>query len=523
MSVGEIRADAETLEVLQRLKDDLPHFAAKCLKIRTKSGELRPLLLNSVQSYVHARLEAQRERTGRVRALVLKARQEGVSTYIGARFYHRASFSRGCQVFILTHEQSATDNLFGMVERFHRHNVNMARPTTGAANAKELYFPVLDSGYIVGTAGGTKGVGRSRTVQCLHGSEMAFWRDAHEHMAGLAQTVPDLDGTEIVLESTANGIGGAFHERWAQAQAGDGDYEAIFCPWWWETSYARVPPVGFEPNDEEEEYARLYGLTLPQLAWRRAKLAELGDPALFKSEYPASAAEAFQATGHDAFIPSDLVLRARKRECEALGSLVVGVDPARFGDDGFAIAWRRGRKVEKVERKYKLDVVQGANWVRSICDRDGPAKVFIDVGGVGAGVVDILRDWGEPYEKLCEGVNFGGAPMDPIQTGARGETMPGPRNRRAEMWMRMRDWLADEGGADLPDDDALHADLVAPSYKYDVRQYLVLEAKEDIRKRGLRSPDGADAIALTLAAPVKAGGNPPGGRWRRRVRSLWGS
>jgi hypothetical protein len=70
------------------------------------------------------------------------------------------------------------------------------------------------------------------------------------------------------------------------------------------------------------------------------------------------------------------------------------------------------------------------------------------------------------------------------------------------MWMRLRDWLADEGGADIPDDDALHADLVAPGFHYDMRQYFLLESKEDIRKRGLRSPDGGDALALTLASPV---------------------
>jgi hypothetical protein len=70
------------------------------------------------------------------------------------------------------------------------------------------------------------------------------------------------------------------------------------------------------------------------------------------------------------------------------------------------------------------------------------------------------------------------------------------------MWMRSREWLADEGGADIPDDDSLHADAVAPGFRYDMRQYLLLESKEEIRKRGLRSPDGWDAVALTFAAPV---------------------
>lgn len=521
-----IRMDAEQQSIRQRYKDDRRYFAERCLKIRAKSGELVPLVFNGVQNYVDEKLDRQQAETGKVRALVLKARQEGLSTYIGARYYHAVTHRRGCQVFILTHEQDATNQLFGMVERFHRHNRPGIGPRTGAANAKELYFPGLDSGYSVGTAG-AKAVGRSKTIQLFHGSEVAHWPNAASHFAGVVQAVPDLAGTSIVLESTAAGIGGEFHERWQQAEAGDGDYQAIFVPYFWSAEYARPVPLGFELNDEEEEHGRLHGLSLEQLVWRRAKLAELKDPMLFRQEYPATAAEAFQATGHDAFIPSMLVLQARKRECEAIGSLIIGVDPARFGDDGFAIAWRQGRKVLKVERRFKLDTIQGANWVRSIIDQDGPARVFIDVGGSGAGVVDVLKDFGEPYSKLCDGVNFGGSPQDPVSVGLRGETIPGPRNRRAEMWMRSKDWLTDEGGADLPDDDALHADAVAPSYRYDARQFLVLEAKEDIRKRGLRSPDGWDAVALTFAAPVRAQGSASADRWRRLKgkvnRSLWGA
>jgi hypothetical protein len=525
MSMSLVPVDPERRERFRRFHHDLPYYASKCLKIRTKSGELRPLVFNGVQDYVHAKLEEQRRETGKVRALILKARQEGLSTYIGARFYHRATWVKGTTVYILTHEQDATANLFSMVERFHRFCPPDVQVTTGAANAKELYFSKLDSGYSVGTAG-SKAVGRSKTITLFHGSEVAHWPNAKEHMAGVLQTVPDLPGTEIVFESTANGIGGEFHERWQQCEAGAGDYQGIFVPWYWSQDYQRTPPLGWEANEEEEEYARLYGLTIPQLVWRRAKLQELKDPNLFRQEYPASAAEAFQTTGHDAFIPSALVLTARKAQCEALGSLIVGVDPARFGDDGFAIAWRQGRKVHKVERRHKLDTVQGANWVRSIVDHENPAKVFIDVGGAGAGVVDLLHDWGEPYTKVCEGVNFGSAPHQAVRYGARGEVVPGPRNRRAEMWMESKDWLQDVGGADIPDDDALHTDAVCPGYKYDARQFVVLESKEDIRKRGLRSPDGWDAVALTFAAPV-ATKSESGDRYRRRpwerlMESLWG-
>jgi hypothetical protein len=489
----------EELAIRRKLKNDFQHYAEKCLKIRTKSGETEPFTLNKAQVYLHERLEAQREEIGKVRALVLKGRQQGASTYIGGRFYWRTTHQRGYRTFILTHEQTATDNLFGMVDRYHAHCPELVKPHTGAANAKELSFDLLDSGYEVGTAG-TKAVGRSKTVQLFHGSEVAFWPNAETHFAGVVQAIPDLPGTEIVLESTANGVGGEFYGRWQQAESGIGDYQAIFIPWLWQDEYRRPVPADFVPTDEEEEYAELHGADMGQIVWRRNKIAELKDPLLFMQEYPATAAEAFQTTGHDSFIPAGLVLKARKNDCEGIGPLVVGADPARFGDDRFSVAFRRGRKLLRVESKTKLDTVAGANWIKNIIDKEQPARVFIDVGGTGAGVIDILHSWGGHYLSKVTAVGFGEAAQEPDR-----EEGGGPANRRAEMWMRSKEWLADVGGADIPDRDSIHADAVGPGYKYDIHQRLLLEKKEDMRKRKVRSPDEWDAIALTFAEPVLEG------------------
>jgi len=487
-------------EALRTLRTDFPAYAETCLRIRTKAGKVEALKLNRAQRHVHERLEEQKARTGKVRALLLKARQQGFSTYIGGRFYWRASLHRGVTVFILTHEQDATDNLFAMVGRYHEHTP--CKPSTGASSAKELVFDRLDSGYSVGTAG-AKAVGRSKTVQLFHGSEVAFWPNAATHFAGVVQAIPDLPGTEIVLESTANGVGGEFHERWQMAEAGIGDYQAIFVPWFWSDEYQRLAGPDFVLDEEEQAYAAAHDLSDDQMAWRRAKLAELKDPLLFKQEYPATAAEAFQTTGHDSFIKPEAVLLARKATYEGIGPLVIGADPARFGDDRFSLAWRRGRKVIKTESKSKIDVVAGANWIKQVIDADAPARVFVDVGGLGAGVYDILKSWGGAYEKCVTPVNFGSEPMEPVMLLQDGTKKPGPRNRRSEMWMRSRDWLAEPGGADIPDVDGLQADACAPGYHYDVNQRLLLESKEHMRARGVRSPDDWDAVALTFAEPVK--------------------
>lgn len=486
----------------KRLRDDFLYYAPRCLSIRTKSGRIEGFSLNRAQIYLHEKLEEQRRTTGRVRALVLKGRQQGISTYIGARFYWKTTHRKGVRTFILTHEQSATDNLFGMVDRYHEHCPEAVKPETGASNAKELAFCRLDSGYEVGTAG-TKAVGRSKTFQLFHGSEVAFWPNAASHFAGVVQAIPDLPDTEAILESTANGVGGEFHERWQQAEAGIGDYIAVFIPWFWQEEYSRPVPEGFTLDAEEAAYCTAHSLSLGQMVWRRAKIAELKDPLLFKQEYPATADEAFQTTGHDSFIKAASVLAARKNTVEAFGPLVIGVDPARFGDDRFSIAWRKGRKVEKVESKGKIDTVEGANWVKQVIDHDKPARVFIDVGGIGGGVIDILKSWGGVYEKAVVSVNFGSPPQDAAELLPDGTRKPGPRNRRAEMWKRSKEWLEDVAGADLPDRDSLQADACAPGYKYDMEQRLLLESKEDMRRRGIRSPDEWDAIALTFAEPVQ--------------------
>jgi len=500
--------------IRRRLRDDFPHYAEKCLRIRTKDPKagVVPFVLNEPQAFVHERLEEQKRLTGKVRALILKGRQEGISTYVGGRYYHRVTHSKGVSCYILTHEQQATDNLFGMVERYHEHCPVLVKPSTGAANAKELVFDRLDSGYAIGTAG-NKAVGRSNTFQLFHGSEVAFWPNAKDHFAGVVQTVPDLPGTEIILESTAKGVGNEFHAMWQDAEAGKGDYIAIFVPWYWLKEYRKPVPESFELDEEDHEYQQAYGLDLEQMAWRRAKIVELGSDGkvLFKQEYPATAAEAFQFTGHDGYIKPEAVVRARKAKLDGVGPLVLGVDPKRFGNDRFSIAWRRGRKLAKVEsRTEKMDGPAGAAWVKSVIDSDKPVRVFIDVGGVGASVYDFLKAWGYAWEpgttdpkKVVVPIDFAGSPQQREIILPSGEVRPGPYNRRAEMWMRSRDWLDEPGGTDIPDDDGLQADACGPGYHYNANSYLLIESKEHMREvRKLRSPDEWDAVALTFAEPV---------------------
>jgi DNA-binding XRE family transcriptional regulator len=501
VAVEEPRERRSAENVLDPRLDDYAVFAREVLRIRSKSGSIEPLVFNRAQQYIHERLEAQLASLGRVRALILKGRQQGCSTYIGGRYYHRASRSRGLRVFILTHEHEATQNLFEMVERFHANAPHEGRPSTGVANARELYFDRLDSGYRVGTAG-RKGVGRSSTIQLFHGSEVAFWPYADTHAAGVLQAVPNEPVTEIVLESTAYGVGNFFHKKWREAETGRNEYIAVFVPWYWQDEYRLTANAAFKLDPEESEYSALYGLDGEQMAWRRAKIDELGDALLFKQEYPATAAEAFQMSGQDSYLPPILIARARKAKHLAAGPLVVGFDPAWKGGDRHSMAWRQGRCVTKIVSRRRLDTMEAAGWAKQVIDADRPRKFFIDVGGVGAGVYDRLKEWGEPYASIVVAVNFGSAPLEPPPLDEQGKPSGGPLNRRAEMWMKSKQWLEDPAGAQIPDSDSLQADACGPSYRYDSNTRLVLEAKENMRRRGLASPDEWDAVALTFAEPV---------------------
>jgi hypothetical protein len=210
----------------------------------------------------------------------------------------------------------------------------------------------------------------------------------------------------------------------------------------------------------------------------------------------------FPRAGSMQFIPSDLVEIAMSAEREVIATvldpLVMGVDVARFGDDTTVIRLRRGRDARTIQpiKMRGADTVQVAYRIAEVYMEHRPDAIFIDEGGVGAGVVDHCR-----FLKLpVLGVQFG-AKADRSQSAQEGAVAYA--NKRAEIWGVMRDWLP---GAMLDYDPELQADLTGVEYGYrmlDGRDAIQLERKEDMKKRGLASPDNGDALALTFSYPVQ--------------------
>jgi hypothetical protein len=479
--------DDYKLKYHNRLNSEYSFFSRWCLKIRTKSGEIQPFVLNRVQEYINEKVERQLMETGRVRVLLLKGRQQGASTYIGGRFYWRTTRLSGKATFILSHEASTTEKLFQMVDRFHKNCPDPVRMQLDVANQRRMVF-AGGSEYFVGTAG-NEDVGRGGTVQYLHASEAAFYQNAIGFSTGLLQSVPDAAGTEIFIESTANGMDPVFYPMCMNALQGKGDYILIFIPWFWQKEYRRQAPADFQPTEEESELVRSYGLDNDQLYWRRLKIIELKDVVLFYREYPCSIEEAFTVSG-ESLIPAVSVLKARKSGiADPNAPLVIGADPNEAGGP-IGIVWRRGRQVIKTLKTEGRKPMEVVNLLAKIIDTDEPVKMFLDNGN-GYGIIDRLCELG--YDKICVGIDFGG--------GADEETLY--LNKRAEMGCLGAQWFIN-GGVGIPDDDLFQRHLCSvPARKRTSSNLVKLEPKENIIKNTQIDPHLFDAFILTFAQPVR--------------------
>lgn len=479
-------------EKLLRVLKSLPSFAKNFLVIHDKTGTSRHFHFNRAQQYIHQRLEAQRDATGKVRALILKGRQQGVSTYVQARFIHKIVTTRGKKAFILTHSSDATRAIFGMTKRYSENLPSELFSPPDKNNDNTLMYEKLESGYRVGTAGNAE-IGRSMTNQLLHLSEYAFYKDAERISLGLLQTVAEIAGTEVIKESTANGQANDFYADWQEAKNGKSRYQAIFVPWYWQDEYCIEDP-SFIPMDEEREWLERFesnGLKPGHLNWRRMKLDDFkGDYEQkcrkFRQEYPFTDEEAFLSSITDTFIQAEHVMRARQSKVDTNANLVLGVDPSRMGDDRTAIIRRRGRRAYNLQTFYNMDTMELAGVIRRIIDQERPSRVCIDSIGIGAGVVDRLHELG--YGHIVSGVNVARKPEEPVKY----------KNCRAELWDRTREWLTQDMPVEIPDSDELQTDLCVLGYKYDSSDRLQIESKDDLKKRGCLSPDTAEALMLTF-------------------------
>jgi hypothetical protein len=319
-------------------------FASRLLRIQTKTAELVPFCFNSIQDLLEMVVVDLKERGKLIRMVILKARREGVSTWISARFFWKTATNKNRYAWVVTHEPEATDFVFSMHKRFLNHLPEFMKPDEKYNNKKMLEFnndkgTGLDSAVRVGTAG-KEDLGSAQLIHFLHLSEVAKWprNTAGPLFTSMLQCVPEFEDTEIYIESTAKGIGGEFYTRyWASGlryvfyledgevkfrveQNRDADpnneYVSVFIPWFVFPEYTR--PLGdgdgLELTKDEELLRARHGLTMEQVNWRRWCIANKcnGKVDTFNQEYPSTPDDAFLSKSNNVFDVQELFSLSQK-------------------------------------------------------------------------------------------------------------------------------------------------------------------------------------------------------------------
>lgn len=291
------------LETRRKLLKDFEFWARHCCKIRTKAGEIKPLKLNRVQRRFLILVIDQLNTAGLIRMVILKGRQQGLSTVVSAYIYWHLSQHSGKKGVVIAHVKDSTQTLFDMYKRMHENMPELMQQETKYSSRRELNFAALDSALTCITAGG-EAIGRGETFQCMHLSEVAFWPKtyAKENFNGLLKTLPNTPGSMCFIESTANGVTGAFYDMWKGAVSGTNGFVPFFSAWFESSEYRETPPTGFEKTWDETALADKFHLDDAQIYWRRREIARNGLE-LFKQEYPCTPEEAFITSGRPVFNP----------------------------------------------------------------------------------------------------------------------------------------------------------------------------------------------------------------------------
>jgi len=311
-------------------KSDFPLFARLNLYIVNKEKKRIPFVMNNVQRKIQDTIDELNRKGKPVRIIILKARQEGVTTYFQGRMIHRCSQKANSNALIVAHKSSATSTIFTKSKDMNEHLPEDIKPLMRASNASELVYNTpanykgkgkgLNSRISIQTAG-NEGIGRGDTYNMVHLSEYAFWEGSDDNspanqLSAIMEAVPNAPGTEVVIESTAKGMND-FKEIWDGAVAGENNFIALFFPWFIHEEYV----TEFKSKEAKEKFMLSMSeyeeylfndlrLSLERIHWWRIKLKDKNnDINLMKQENPSTPEEAFIMSGTPVFNNSKIIRR----------------------------------------------------------------------------------------------------------------------------------------------------------------------------------------------------------------------
>lgn len=293
------------------------------LEIRTKKGKRIKLNRDDPLAWAQREFVAEVERQYNaglpVRIIVLKGRQLGISTVTEAILFLWAFIHPGAYCLVLSMEKDDSKYLFQMTKRYWTHGPFADLYSLKYDTKEEMVWDApLDSTMRVATA--TKDeVGRGMTINGCHCSEVARWGDqADTIIPGLENAIPPEHGTIWIHETTAQGVGGYYHDEWMSAtdpEGGKSDFVPMFFPWFWHDEYELHPALTYDELERDGEFGDELGVVrflldqgvnpervLAKMAWRRRKIrnAPKGLDG-FHEEYPCTPEEAFLSTGSNVF------------------------------------------------------------------------------------------------------------------------------------------------------------------------------------------------------------------------------
>ena len=291
------------------------------LWIRDKDTNLVPFILNRTQLYVMKIIETLWLAGIPVRLIVLKARQEGISTLFEAIGFALASNLPRIWSQIISYDDGSVTSLYEICQRYYENLEDEKKHPTKYNTKSSIHYSDLDSKILIDTARNVK-TARGKTINFVHISEMAMMEYVKDLLASVRSSVPKRPNTFVGVESTAKGIGNDFHSQWEKGSTleqvlagittalGQSSYVKIFIPWTWDDGYVLKPHADFKLHNHdhkiygnEVDYQKTYKLTLPQMAWRRDTIVNECDGSIevFQQEYPINEAEAFLASGRTKF------------------------------------------------------------------------------------------------------------------------------------------------------------------------------------------------------------------------------
>lgn len=285
------------------------------LSIIDTRARLIPFRLNWAQRRYLLEMQRQYDQRKIIRCIVLKARQIGISTLTEGVMFLWCFMHDNMAGLVIAHENDSAQHLLGMTQTYWETYPFYSLYTEKYKSRNELAWQQSKSSMKVSTAKNVN-TGRSKTLHMVHASEVAFWDKAAQTMGGLDQAFHFEPNTIGVLESTANGVGGYFHDQWFAAEANETEYTPLFFPWFHHPQYTfsyinrtiqSIPPT-LDSLDEEERVLRKLRVDDDHLLWRRWAIRNLAqnDLAWFHQEYPSTPEEAFVATGYNVYPLSDL-------------------------------------------------------------------------------------------------------------------------------------------------------------------------------------------------------------------------